>query len=108
MLLPVIEAGQFKKGDHEDYFICVSKLLKFIEKEEAKRIFSTEELISRVVELLYTRPIYEDRFSEYEDKVLGGLLLVAESLLEIDAALKETFGRSLPNSDQQNGLVKQI
>jgi hypothetical protein len=91
MLLPHISTYEFKKDDFEDYFICVGKLLIACSQEELNKIMNPSELLNNVLHLIYRRPMYEERISDYEDKVLAGLLYIACSIFKICPNLKAEF-----------------
>ena len=88
MLLPHISTYDFKKDDFEDYFICVGKLLISCTQEDLNKIMNPSELLNSILQLIYRRPMYEERTSDYEGKVLAGLLYIACSIFKIFPHLK--------------------
>lgn len=79
MLLPFLSS--LKETKYEDFFICLSKLVLTIDCGELKQLVNVKELYRNVVFATLSRPIIEDRYSDNEDKVLAGQLLLLTSLL---------------------------
>ena len=81
LLIPFLKNEKFKLNDHEDYFICLSYLLKA--DENVRTVVNLEELFELVKNFIRNREIFEERYSDNEDKVLAGFLIIAQTILEI-------------------------
>ncbi|CDW85633.1 ubiquitin carboxyl-terminal hydrolase family protein [Stylonychia lemnae] len=66
--------------------------------------FSSNALLEWCINQLKIRPTYEDKYSNYTDKILAGYLQLTQSVLEIDASLKNLT----TNEDDGFNLVKTI
>ena len=88
LLMPQIMKKKFEKNDFEDFFLCVSGILKQNSREEVSKIVNLQELFEKVANTLIEREIYEERYKEEEDKTLAGFLLLAKSLVELDPSFK--------------------
>jgi len=88
LLIPQIMKQSFERNDCEEFFICVSGLLKQNSKEEVSKFVNLQELFEKVANTLIEREIYEERYKEDEDKTLAGFLLLAKSLIELDPSFK--------------------
>lgn len=88
LLIPQIMKKNFEKNDFEDFFLCVSGILKQNSREEVSKIVNLQELFEKVANTLIEREIYEERYKEEEDKTLAGFLLLAKSLIELEPSFK--------------------
>ena len=88
LLIPQIIQKKFENHENEDFFICLTGLLKQNSKEEICKIVNLQELFERIAKTLIEREVFEDRYKEDEDKILSGFLLLAKTLIEIEPAFK--------------------
>lgn len=103
LLIPQIMTKTFENNDFEDFFICVSGLLKQNSKEEVSKIINMQELFEKITKTLIGREIYEDRQKEDEDRILSGFLLLAKSLIELEPSFK-----TIKINDGDMGLVNYV
>lgn len=101
--------NDFDKNSYEDYFWTLASLIKLVfESNASSNTVNLEDLYITVIRMIKERPIYEDRVSETPDRALAGFMHLAQSLLEIEPALKSIFTDSRPEIQtllEKNGLV---
>lgn len=62
------------------------------EEIDASNIFSSNSVLTSCINEIENRPTLEERHSDFEDKVLGGYLSLAHSVLQITPQLKRFAG----------------
>lgn len=74
--------------DFEDFFVCLSMIMKQNTKEEVCKIVNLQELFEKICSIIIDREVLEDRYKEDEDKVLAGFMMLAKTLIEIEPNFK--------------------
>ena len=69
------------------------------EEIDVPNIFSTNSILAQWINEIENRPIIEERQSDNEDKVLGGYLYLANSILQIEPRLKRYVGDTTNGDD---------
>jgi hypothetical protein len=90
-LLPFI--FNLKIDDHipEDYFQTLSNLIRLVGLQVISEITDVKNLFLYTLKFIRDRPILEERSSEFGDRVLGGFLQFAQSLVQVDPELHSFF-----------------
>lgn len=108
LLFPSLSKHNFEMNNYEDYFWTLASLLKISSLKSIEKIIKLVDLYVMVIRFIKERPILEDRLSEAADRVLAGLMHLAQNLLEIDPNLKLLFLNPAPEVQEllkQNNLL---